>query len=169
MHRPNGAVMKSGFSLIELMIVILLIGIIASVGIPRFTRGGRRDSQVFIGRLNSLVQDGILAALQTNESQKVFFDIQNKKVELQGITDKKVKRSIDIPKSIEISDFNINGKSPFIAGGGEKRTVYFLINPEGISQEVNMIIIDHAIQAQQPSAGRYEFYLNPFSGLFRLA
>lgn len=159
--------MKKGFSLIELTIVILIIGIIASLGLPRFFRGSRTKSEQFIAQLTGLVRDGVQLALQTNEPQKVLFNLMAKKVELQSIADNKTRRSMNIPSGVEVEDLLINGKSPFV-GGGEKRTVYFLINPDGISQEVTLILIDHAVKSRNPRAGRYEFYLNPFTGVFRL-
>ena len=56
-------------------------------------------------------------------------------------------KGISIPDAVEIYDVLINGKSSFSAGGGPKWICYFLINPEGISQEVTLIIIDHSVQA----------------------
>lgn len=154
---------KAGFSLIELMIVILLIGIIASIGIPRFLRSPRTETEQFIARLNALVADGAQLAMQTTQSHKVFFNLLSKKVELQSVADNKVKRSMDIPDHLAMENFIINGKTQF-GEGGEKRTVYFLINNEGVSQDVVMVL---AVDTKQGTRS-YEFYLNPFTGVFRL-
>lgn len=156
--------MNRGFSLIELMIVILLIGIIATIGIPRFLRTTRTEAEQFIARLNALVADGAQLAVQTQQPQKVLFNLLARTVELQDVSDNKAKRSIDIPKVLEIEDVYINGKSQF-TGEGEKRTVYFLITSEGISQEVRLVLTTET----QAGKKTYELYLNPFTGIFRLA
>ncbi len=160
--------MKRGFTLIELMVVILLIGIIAAMGIPRFLRSPISAAETFIGRLNLLISDGVEAAQKTGSVKRIFFNIGAKKVEVQSLTGRAVGKGIDIPQVVSVEDVIINGKSQFLAGGGEKRTVYFLINPEGISQEVRLILIDANIRARNPQGGEFEFYLNPFTSVFRV-
>ena len=51
--------MQRGFTLIEIVVVILLIGIITAMGLPRFLRSGQTPTEEFIGRLNNLVGDGV--------------------------------------------------------------------------------------------------------------
>lgn len=160
--------MKNGFSLIELMIVILLLGIIAAVGIPRFLRSPITPAQDFIGRLNALTGEGVYAALRAGKVHRISFDLTGGKVEVQTASGTLVGKGITIPKAVRIDDVIINGKSQFVAGGGEKRSVYFLINPEGISQEVELRITDEKVRASNPAGGEYTFYLNPFTSVFRL-
>lgn len=159
--------MTKGFTLIEIAIVILIIAIMANLGIPRFLRIGTTESERFIERLNALVQQGAQAAMQTDKVQKILFNLIAKKVELQDIDSNKSKKSIDIG-DIELKDFYINKKSQFMAGS-EKYTAYFLINPEGISQEVKIVIVDHKLQAKNPKFGTYELLLNPFIPQFRIS
>ena len=77
---------QKGFTLIEIMLVILLLGIIASIGIPTFLRSGLTPTEEFIGRLNASVQDAVLLADEKHTVQKVFFDISGKKVDVQTTT-----------------------------------------------------------------------------------
>lgn len=160
--------MRHGFSLIELMVVIVLIGIITAMGLPRFLRPGRPPSEQFMGRLNVLMSEAVDSSEQTHKVHKVLFNLPAKKVEIQTLSGHTVGKGIAIPDAVEIRDVVINGKSSFMEGGGEKRTVYILINPEGISQEVMLTLIDHKIRASNPRGGQYTWYLNPFTSVFRL-
>lgn len=151
-----------------MMLVILIIGIITAVGIPRFLRSPVSQTEQFIGSLNRLTQEASELAQQTGTSKRIFFNLLGKKVSIQSVGGKAEGRSIDIPDGVELSDALIQGKSAFALGAGEKRDLYFLINPEGLSQEVRLTIIDHNIRSRSPRGGNYEFYLNPFTGVFRL-
>ncbi len=159
--------MKKGFSLIELMIVIMLIGIVAVIGMPRFLSSPRREAENFISHLNRLVSESVIEAQSRGEPLRIFFSITGKKVDMQTVSGKSLAKPLVIPDSIEISDVGINGKSQFVSGSGEKDSVYFLINQDGISQEVRLVLIDHAVRRNNPRSGRYEFYLNPFTSVFR--
>ncbi len=160
--------LKNGFSLVEIILVILIIAIIATVGIPRVLRSPLSQTEQFMGNLNSLVRDAVDSAQQTGSTKRVFFNFSGKKVSIQSVGGKQEGRSIDIPDAVEVSDALINGRSAFSLGAGEKRDLYFLINSEGISQEVRLMLIDHNIRARSPRGGAFEFYLNPFTAVFRL-
>jgi prepilin-type N-terminal cleavage/methylation domain-containing protein len=155
-------VKKAGFTLIEIMLVVFIIGMLAAIGIPRFFRSGRIPAQDFIGHLNLFVTEAVEKARQTGQPCRIFFNLHAKKVEMQSAQGKKLGGSFSITSSLEFQDFVINGKSQF-ALSAEKATVYFLINAEGVSQEVTITIIDTTRRR-----GEYEFYLNPFTSIFRL-
>ena len=156
---------QRGFTLIEIMVVIILIAIVTAIGLPRFLRSPVPITQQFIGKLNALVSEAAEQAQQKGEPRRVFFNLSARTVEIQSIQGKRVGGQLDIPLVISVSDVVINGVSQFQIGGGTKRTVYFLINAEGISQEVMLLLT-----AETKSGPRtYEFYLNPFTTLFRVS
>lgn len=158
--------MKNGFTLIELAIIILIIGILATFALPRFMSIGQTPSKQFIARLNAMVQDGVQAAHEDGHIIKILFNLTGKKIELQDLSSKSVKYTIEIPDMLELEDFLISGRSQF-SGMGTKYAAYFLINPDGITQDVRIVIIDHELRAQNPKLGRFELLLNPFSGQFK--
>ncbi len=160
--------MKKGFSIIELMIVILLIGIIAVIGAPRFLRSPQRGIDTFMARLNGLVSEAAVEAQRRGEPLRIFFSISGKKVSVQTAAGKAAGGSIAVPDTVDVVDVSINGKSQFVTGSGEKEYVYFLINQEGVSQEVKLVLKNLALSGRAAGSGQYEFYLNPFTSVFRL-
>ena len=156
---------KQGFTLIEIMIVILLIGIITAIGLPRFLRSPVPIAQDFIYRLNRVIMDASEQAQQHSEPRRVFFNLGARTVVIQTSAGHPVGGKLDIPKELEVTDVIINGVSQFQIGGGQKSTFYFLLNAEGESQEVQLMM------TEQVSSGKsrlYEFYLHPFTSLFRV-
>ena len=106
--------MQRGFTIIEIMVVILLIGIITAMGLPRFLRSRRSPTEEFIGRLNTLVGDGVETALRTGTVQRIFFNFDAKTVELQSATGTAKGKPIAIDPAIELTDVLINKKSQFV-------------------------------------------------------
>ena len=106
-----------------------------------------------MGRLNSLTSEAVSEAEQNHKAYRVMFNLLAKKVEVQTTAGQIVHKGIAIPDLVEIRNVIINGKSSF-AEGPEKRTVYFLISPEGISQEVALDIVDHKVRGGNPRAGQ---------------
>lgn len=154
-----------GFSLIELMVVIFIIGLVTAIGLPRFLRSPVPVSQDFIFRLNTLIADAVEQAQKEGEPRRIFFNLTAAVVEIQTAQGKRLGDSLKIPPTLGVRDIIINGVSQFQQGGGEKRTFYFLINAEGQGQEVTLFLEE---QGKSGGTRTYEFYLNPFTSLFRV-
>ncbi len=168
--------LKSGFTLIELIIVLLIMGLLISVGLPRFTDTGTNNTDKFIAHLNKLTLEGAHRAQRFNRVYKVFLNISGKNIELMPniVQDNssinsniKIEDSDVIPDSIEILDFLIDNKSQFSTSMSQKRSAYFLIGPSGITQDTKIIFKDHN---SKPTRMRvYEILLNPFMAQFKLS
>lgn len=155
---------RRGFTILEIMVVIFLIGLIATIAVPRFLRSPIPEAEQFMGKLNGLVIQAVEQAQQADEPRRVFFDLSARIVEIQTVKGTTSGGRLVLPESVQLTDVVINNTSQF-GVGGTKHTVYFFINAEGISQEVRLMLTE-----QTPSGERlYQFLLNPFTSTFRLA
>ena len=57
------------------MVAIFLIGIITAMGLPRFLRSRRSPAEEFIGRLTTLIGEGVATAQQTGTVQHSFLTL----------------------------------------------------------------------------------------------
>lgn len=146
------------------MVVMLLIGIITAMGLPRFLRSPVPITQQFMHKLNTLVAQAAEQAQQEAEPRRILFNLAARSVEIQTIRARRLGSQLTIPDVIEVSDVIINGVSQFKIGGGAKRTFYFLINAEGVSQQVELILNERTSSGVRT----YDFSLNPFTSLFRV-
>lgn len=142
---------KAGFSLIEIVVAMLIIGIMATIAIPRFITLGARTTDKFIIALNNLNQTAVQQAYETQKTQKVILDFKQNSVKLEN------GESIEIPEYLEFINLSIAGKSEYTSG-----EAYYLINAEGLAQEVKMDINNKETNNTQ------SILLNPFSVQFRL-
>lgn len=164
--------LKSGFTIIELIIVILIIGLLFSIGLPRFLNTGISGADKFIARLNKLTLEGAQKAQKFNKIYKVFINMAGKKIELlPNILNKESTKSSNpeltetIPDSIELLDFFIDNKSQFTSSSSIKKNAYFLINSAGITQDTKVLFKDNNPKSKR---GSYEILLNPFMAQFKL-
>jgi prepilin-type N-terminal cleavage/methylation domain-containing protein len=74
---------SKGFTFIELTVVILIIGIGATVAIPSFLRKQTAVWDDFTTELNSLVQTGSFDAMSDGKLRRVLFDLEKDQVALQ--------------------------------------------------------------------------------------
>lgn len=150
--------MRTGFSLLELMIVISIIGVMMSIITPGLFKQKAPIMDTFLIQINALTQLGSQAAIKSGEIKKILFDIAGKKINLENIAGA-VEKSLTIPMEIEVTDFFVNGKSVFSLGA-TKLTGYFLINPDGITQDTSINLEDTSINKV------YNLTLNPFTKQF---
>lgn len=145
---------KQGFSLIEMAVVLLIVGIMLSIGIPMLNRRSVDYIGDFVIHLNRLVSNGVSMSAQDNKVAKIVIYLQDpKKIELE--IENKVIEMIDINSKIEFLDFTINGKNEI---GIDK--IWFFILPNGTTQEVLFSLKD--------DKHKQSLVLNPFMGKFKL-
>lgn len=159
--------MKHGFTIIELAIVIFIAGLLMTIGMPRLGGTRPKPGEQFIINLNALTQEGARAAQYQSKVQKIIFDFMAHKIEVWDIDGKRPKKFINMPDVLEFKDVLINQKSQF-GQGTTKHTVFFLINPQGITQDVKIFFVDRSIKSVGPNAGSYEIILNPITAKFNV-
>ena len=115
------------------MVLILIIGIVTAMGLPRFLRSPVPVTQDFIHRVNILITDAVGQAQQEGEPRRIFFNLGARFVEIQTAGGKRLGGSLAIPPEVEISDVVINGENQFQAGGG--RTFYSCLILRGLAKK----------------------------------
>jgi len=161
------SVKKFGFTIIELAIVILIAGLLLTIGMPRLGSLGPKPGEQFVTNLNALTQEGAREAQYLSKVQKIIFDFTVRKVELWDSDGKRSKKFIKMPDILDIKDFSINQKSQ-LGQGVKKNTAYFLINSQGITQDVKIFLIDHSVKSIDSNAGFYDIILNPITAKFNV-
>ena len=151
---------EPGFTLIELMVVMLLISIILAVAIPRFEGGFLQDPvKTFSRKMISTVRSLRSAAVQTQIQHTLIIDLNaqqlnmvSQAVETETGADASAnppKKSFKPPDSLTLVDVQFPGSDPITTGIAE---IHFY--PAGYS--------DHAfIRLQSSSDDRYTYVVEP--------
>ena len=174
---------KKGFTLLEILIVIALIGILGTVLMPNFQRKTPRyEREAFIARFNSLVHYGWQQALLTHKVHRVTVDVGNKIITLAVDSGEKDRSGQDefklianavqdtlcsIPEQISIKQFFIEGFDMMTKFARSKTaSVWFYIVPEGMVQNVVINFTDSK-DTKDDKPRPVGLVLNPFSALFK--
>ena len=113
---------KQGFTLLELIVVLVIIGIIAGVAVPRFT--GSFDSIRFRKTMNELVyflREARIKAMSSAEATNVVFDFRG------GYCYNEDKRIFIMPREIEAFTDKFEAK--------DEQTRIFMFYPNGTALE----------------------------------
>lgn len=146
----------SGFTLIELMVVMLLISIVLAVAIPRFEGGPLQDSEKKLSRwLINAARMSRSAAIQKQRVQVLSVDVDNQRIwmahvdmsedELNSAADK----AFTIDPSMQIVKVQFPNLEPVTSGTAEIR-----FHPAGYSDRV-------LIQIETSDAERISYLLEP--------
>lgn len=168
---------KAGFSFIEIMVVILLLGIMATVLIPNLNRlrpGYNR--RLFVTELNNLLLFAWRNALITQRLHRLLFDVQKRKVRVQveGEEQGKEKKFYDIPvqytkteyqwpESITLKELFVGKEEQLARPGIKTETTWFYIVPEGMSQEVVINALDSSNIDASGKEKQIGLVINPFT------
>ena len=168
-----------GFTLLELIIVIALMGIMASVITVSIRPRPANERKEFLASLNALLALGWREALITRNVHKIEFDFAKNSVVLQKkienessksgmqfipVKSKYTENYIKWPKNLEVQQFLIEGKNEM--GGLRKEAVWFYIMPDGSAQDIIINLIDVKDKMPNKQSRQVGWVLNPFSVQF---
>lgn len=169
---------RDGFSLIELVVVLLILGVVAVVLVPNFMGPGENQAREFSVRLNELTQVAWQNALLSHNVQRVMFDFNKRVVSAGELTKKSdrpsqdvftpikivhVRTRLEIPEKIVFKNFFIDGKDEL--AGEKKRDAWFFIMPDGTAQSVVMNFVRRSDNEADEQVG---LVLNPLNAQFSL-
>ena len=186
LREKNGlrlTVTKSGFSLLELVVAIAIIGLMAAVIVPQLRRPGpKEERKQFISQLNALTKFAWQNAITSGKIQQIDFDFEKKVVSILQASGKKKKdgklpvvplekkytrTKIKIPEQLVVINFYIEGFDETTRSPGPLLGAYFYIVPEGLAQSVviNFVATKEKVAGKAKEVG---LILNPFSAQFEV-
>lgn len=175
---------KSGFSLLEMLIVVLIIGVLGSILMPNLKRSTPRyEREEFIARFNALTQLAWQQALITNKAQQISVDVKKNTIVLlsaTGDTDRSGEpvfkspmglvrdTSLSIPEQIVVKQFFIEGFDMMGKYTSKKtKEMWFYVVPEGMAQDVIVNFVDTK-DTKNDVPRPVGLILNPFNAQFRI-
>ena len=178
---PQRLRVRSGFTIIEILLALALVLALLAIGMPRWRAGGKAERDLFVQQLNGLVGVARQHAMMTQRLHTVVFDLKKQQARVEMATGKKDDRgnpetapirhwnsasNITWPDRFTFRNFFIDGTDEIGRYGlGSKAVeIFFYVVPDGLTQEVTLAIAD-----KEKRSGRVReihLILNPFTGQF---
>ena len=168
---------KPGFTLIELVIVLLILGLLAGVGIPALQNrlpGFKRNE--FIARFNAMLNFAWQQALADQKTHQLLLDLNKHSIRIEAETEQKGRDGKPIFKPITATYFdteyqwpdNIQFKQFFVDGtdmmrGIKAEEMWFYVVPDGLVQAVIINLIDTSDEDARGEPLQFSLVVNPFT------
>lgn len=157
MNSAQGITSKApGFTLMELMVVMLLVSIVLAAAIPRFEGGAFHDPDKKVSRwIINTVRTLRSTAIQKQQLQALVLDLNNSRMWIinesmdEETLSAAAEKAFSLPKSIQIVDVQYPQRDRITSGTTE---IHFF--PAGYSEQV-------LIHLENDDAQRFSFLVEP--------
>jgi general secretion pathway protein H len=140
----SGDYHDSGFSLIEMLVVLVLIGAVFGIAFPRINSGRESRPAQFAQRIFTLVQSARLSAIKSNTNRNIIISVQHRQIASEGSGD-----SLAVPKDLSFNatfgqrqeELKGDARITFFPSGGSTggSLIFQGLNEETASVEVNWL------------------------------
>jgi len=123
--------MKNGFTLIEMLVVVLIIGILAAVALPQYEKAVEK----------SRMTEGVQMVRAIADANRVFFLANDRYAE---------------ENEIGLLDIEVPGKKAAVWSNNRLQTAHFIYSPRGGGTAAETIALGHRYKG---SGDKYTYYI----------